>query len=73
MDLQGAELHALRGLGDAISGVKYIISEIERKPIYYGQDLLPEVDDYLRERGFTQAVEVHRDDWFSDYLYLRRT
>jgi FkbM family methyltransferase len=72
MDLQGAELRALRGLGRLIRSVQYIISEIERKPIYDGQDLLPDVHNYLSPYGFTQVAEVYRDPWFSDYLYERR-
>ncbi|GIW42393.1 MAG: hypothetical protein KatS3mg076_2970 [Candidatus Binatia bacterium] len=69
MDIQGAELHALRGLGDRIEAVRFVVTEIERRPIYEGQSLFPEVDAYLRSRGFRRLVEVPRDPWFSDFLY----
>ncbi len=69
MDVQGAELRALRGLGKLISQVRSIVSEIERRPIYYDQDLYPEVDSYLLAASFHQVVEVYRDRWFSDFLY----
>ena len=71
IDVQGAALRALRGLGARIADVSAIIIEIERRPIYLGQDLYPEIDGFLVAHGFRQAVEVRRDDWFSDFLYLR--
>ncbi len=71
MDVQGAELRALRGLGGMLESVRYVITEIEVKPLYYDQALYPEVHGYLKSHGFRQAAEVYRDPWFSDYLYIR--
>ena len=73
IDAQGAELHILKGLGDAIDSVRYVISEIEVQPIYYHQDQYPAVHGYLKSKGFVQRAEVYRDRWFSDYLYVRRS
>jgi len=70
MDVQGAELRVLKGLGTLLERVRYIITEIEVKPLYYGQALYPEVHGYLKASGFRQAAEVYRDQWFSDYLYI---
>jgi FkbM family methyltransferase len=70
LDVQGAALHALQGLGSILSRVRYIIAEIEHRPIYQGQDLYPEVHHYLEAHGFRPVIEVTRDDWFSDYLYI---
>ena len=71
IDLQGAMLRAVRGLGDYLRGVKYIIAEIENREIYHGQALLPEIDGYLKNFGFRQAAKHYRDAWFMDYLFLR--
>jgi len=71
IDLQGALLRALQGLGDYLGKVKYIVAEIENREIYHEQDLLPEIDDYLKKFGFRQAAKKYRDAWFMDYLYLR--
>lgn len=71
LDVQGAALRALRSLGEMIDAVQYIISEIEVRPIYYGEDLFPNVHLYLSKRRFRLAAEVCRDDWFSDFLYTR--
>jgi FkbM family methyltransferase len=71
MDVQGAALRVLKGLGSVLERVRYIIVEVEIRPLYYGQALYPEVHGYLKAGGFRQAAEVYRDPWFSDYLYIR--
>ena len=71
MDVQGAELRVLEGLGELLHTVRYVITEIEVQPIYYEQSLYPEIDAYLRSYGLRQVAEVYRDPWFSDYLYRR--
>jgi 2-O-methyltransferase len=71
MDAQGAELRVLKGLGKVLQQVRYVITEIEIKPLYYDQSVYPEVHGYLKASGFRQAAEVYRDPWFSDYLYVR--
>lgn len=71
MDVQGAELRALKGLGGMLQQVRYVITEIEIKPLYYDQSVYPEVHAYLKSSGLRQAAEVYRDPWFSDYLYIR--
>lgn len=70
MDIQGAALHALRGLGDRLKSVRYILAELENRPLYHDQDLFPEVCDHLAAHGFRAAAEVKRDAWFSDYLFI---
>lgn len=70
IDVQGAALHALEGCGEVLRQARYIIIEIEHRPIYHGQDLLPEVDAHLRTYGFRPIAEVTRDAWFNDYLYV---
>lgn len=72
IDLQGAALRALRGLGRYINGVKALIVEIEHREIFIGEDLYPAVDAFLAAAGFSQAIRIEREGWFCDYLYLRR-
>ncbi len=71
MDIQGAVFPALQGLGSMLDKVSYLIAEIERKEMYQGETLFPQINDYLASRGFTLKEEVCRDDWFSDFLYVR--
>jgi FkbM family methyltransferase len=70
MDVQGAALRVLRGWGRHLSRVRFIVVEIEHRPIYRDQDLLPEVDAHLRGFGFRPRIRIERDAWFSDYLYV---
>ncbi len=71
IDVQGAALRALRGLGHYIDGVKALIVELEHREIFIGEDLYPAVDNFLIAAGFSQAVRIEREGWFCDYLYLR--
>jgi FkbM family methyltransferase len=52
MDIQGAELSALRGLGARLADVKLVHTEVEFEEIYAGQPLFPEVRAYLEAGGF---------------------
>jgi FkbM family methyltransferase len=72
IDVQGAALRALRGLGRHLDGVRAIIIEIEHREIFTGEDLYPAVDGFLLQAGFHQAVVIEHDGWYNNYLYLRR-
>ena len=60
LDIQGAELRALRGLGDRLRGVRWIYCEVMEKPLYIGAPLVGELDAY-RERMRIQPGR-HADD-----------
>ena len=71
MDLQGAGLKALVGLGDLIDTVKIIYTEVEYKEVYLGVPLFPEIDEYLRSRGFHLHAKFNTSEWFGDAMYVR--
>ncbi|MBL0174857.1 MAG: FkbM family methyltransferase [Ignavibacteria bacterium] len=71
MDVQGAELLVLRGMGVLLSSVRIIHTEVEFKTMYTGQPLFPDVDAFLREAGFVQRATMYRDDWFGNLVYVR--
>lgn len=52
MDIQGAELAALKGLGARIVDVALIHAEVEFEEIYAGQPLFPELRAFLESQGF---------------------
>ncbi len=52
LDIQGAELMALRHGEARLRGVLVVQAEVEFLPIYAGQPLFPDVDAFLRDRGF---------------------
>lgn len=56
MDLQGAELHALRGATNFLEGVDVIVTEVNSADVYVGCAKIHELDEYLV--GF-ERVETH--------------
>jgi len=71
MDLQGAELKALRGLGELIETVRAVYTEVEYREMYFGQPLFPEIDEYLTLHGFHLRAKFNTSEWFGDVLYVR--
>jgi len=72
MDIQGAELMALRGLGERLRDVRLIHLEVEFQPIYEGQPLFPEVHRYLRGRGFRLVGFTSYSRYSADAVYAAR-
>jgi len=62
-DLQGAELDAMKGLGDLIKNFKYIYSEVNKKSTYIGCPLIEDLDIYLSTWGFDR---VETGQWVGD-------
>ena len=52
LDLQGYELHALRGATDLLTRTRAVLCEVEFIPLYEGQPLFAEIDQHLRAAGF---------------------
>jgi FkbM family methyltransferase len=71
IDLQGAELRALKGMGEIPASVKYILTEGQTKPMYDGVNLIPEIEDYLEDFGFSIRAERLINPYFGDFLFVR--
>lgn len=52
IDTQGTELEILRGGRQLLGGVRSLELEVEFNPIYLGQPVFSDVDQFLRSRGF---------------------
>ncbi len=52
MDIQGAELIALRGAGAFLQNIAIINTEVEFFPIYKGQPLFSDIKKFMNENGF---------------------
>jgi len=73
MDLQGAELLALKGLGNHLHNVKYIQTEACHIEIYKNQALFPELNNYLSNFFcFDLLNEINEDSYFQDAIYKNR-
>lgn len=52
IDTQGSELLVLNGARHALDNVRALNVEVEFNPIYQGQPLFADVDNFLRQQGF---------------------
>lgn len=66
LDIQGAELAALRGLGDLAQEFNFLEVEVSRESIYEGAPLFAELDSFLQTRGFMKTTDV---PWHGDVVY----
>lgn len=71
MDLQGAELLALKGLSHHLNDVKYIHTEVTHKEIYSGQVMYKELNDYILSYGFKIKNNLSLFNWQEDVIYSK--
>jgi hypothetical protein len=71
LDVQGAELRALQGLGDLISQVRWVYTEVNEEPVYEACALLGEIDIWLGEKEFTRVDTAMTPFGWGDALYAR--
>lgn len=73
LDIQGAELEALKGLERILHEVNWIYTEVNRKEVYIGCATIEELDEYLGTQGYKRIATrwVFRKDW-GDALYVRK-
>jgi len=72
MDLQGAELLALKGLGDHLENVKYINTEVSYKEMYSGQVMFDELNNYILSKGFDIKNTLSYEGWQEDVIYEKK-
>lgn len=72
LDIQGAELKALEGLGGLIDNVKWIYSEVNKIELYKDCALIGDLDLFLSEKGFVRVATrwAFRSGW-GDALWVR--
>lgn len=71
MDLQGAELLALKGLGDMIDTVNVIQTELEINPMYENQTLFSDVNPFLLNKNFSLISGNQTAQFGSDFIYVK--
>jgi len=73
LDIQGAELEALKGLGSEINKFKWIYTEINKEEVYKGCPTVDEMDEYLASKGYKRvASRWILDAGWGDALYRRQ-
>ena len=69
MDLQGAELLALKGLGGHLRDVSYIYTEVTHEEMYSGQAMFKDLNDFIVSAGFRAKNTPTMSGWQEDIIY----
>lgn len=72
LDIQGAELLALKGFGDTLSSVKYIYTEVNTNYLYKDCCLINEIDEFLSDFSFERKETFMTQYEWGDALYIKR-
>ncbi len=72
MDIQGAELLALKGLGDDIAKVKLMHLEVEFFEIYTNQPLFDEISAFLNDAGFELLGFSSQSNYSGDAIFVNK-
>ena len=70
MDIQGAELMALKGAGEALSRIKIIFSEVEFMEIHKDQPLFGDIKTYLNAHHFSLYDFANFGRYFGDAIFV---
>lgn len=71
VDVQGTELNVLRSLGEKISQLDYIYTEVNEEALYVGCSNIVEIDFYLARFGFVRAITKMTKAHWGDALYTK--
>jgi FkbM family methyltransferase len=73
IDIQGAELLALRGAEETLRSIEFINTEVNLAELYQGCALLPDLERHLAERGLHRAaIATPWHPTWGDAIYVRR-
>jgi FkbM family methyltransferase len=71
MDIQGAELDALKGATECLKTTKYLILELQKEEYNLNAPKLDEVTAYLKKLGFSRHGIIHAGKFDSDYFFVQ--
>jgi FkbM family methyltransferase len=72
LDIQGAELLALRGLGDErLAEVDFVYSEVNERELYKGCAMISDIDAFLMARGFSRLETAMTRHAWGDAFWRR--
>jgi FkbM family methyltransferase len=73
LDIQGAELKALKGMEEYLSKVDYIYTEVNSDYVYKGCAIITEIDEYLLKFGLHRVETQWCQDFkWGDAFYIRK-
>ena len=62
LNVEGAELDVLKGCEKTLADMLFVLIEVSFCPLRIGQPLFPEVDQFMREKGF-ELYDLTRTNW----------
>jgi FkbM family methyltransferase len=71
LDIQGAELMALKGAVKVLTQVDYIYAEVNTAELYENCGLINEIDDFLSQHGFKRVMTKMTKHGWGDAFYVR--
>jgi len=71
LDIQGSELHVLRGSKELLENCDAIYTEVNLEHVYNGCGLIQDIDKLLEEYGFIRVETKWTDMKWGDALYLK--
>lgn len=70
VDLQGADLYAIKSMGGILNNFKWIYVEVNKDHVYENCPLVGDIDEYLSRFGFKGVEEKWVGSW-GDKLYIK--
>lgn len=71
LDIQGAELIALKGMQTQLKNVKYAYLEVNEKHLYKECHLMNEIDDFLKNFNLVRRLTKMTQHGWGDALYVK--
>jgi FkbM family methyltransferase len=71
LDIQGAELKALIGMGDYLNDIDYIYTEVNNDYVYKNCALITDIDNYLKKFNFIRVETKMTPYNWGDAFYIR--
>lgn len=71
IDIQGAELMALKGMGDLLNYFDYVYLEVNKDYVYKNCALVHEIDQYLSKYNYVRVETSWTNAQWGDALYIR--
>ena len=72
IDIQGAELLALKGMNVLLNNFDYLYLEINEEELYQNCNLVSEIDEYVAKYGFTRIETKMTEYKWGDAFYMRK-
>jgi FkbM family methyltransferase len=72
LDIQGAELLALKGMEKALNEIDFVYTEVNSGEVYKGCAKIEELDEYLSQFNFERVETVMTEYEWGDAFYIKK-